>query len=97
MGTVFITTGTILFAMSVFTCSEWLLAVSNVVVGVQVERTGPPAGGINITLGVLLLLASWGWRRRRKRKGSAAVGSRSMALRDALARNMRDRVIPVPA
>jgi hypothetical protein len=96
MGTVFITTGTILFATSVFTRSEWLMAVTNVVVGVQVERAGPPAGVINITLGVLLLLNSWN-RRRRKRKGAAAVGARSMALRDALARNMWDRVIPVPA
>jgi hypothetical protein len=97
MGTVFITTVTILFATSVFTGSEWLMAVTNVVVGVQVEGTGPPAGVINITLGVLLLLDSWNRRRRRKRKGAAAVGARSMALRDALARNMWDRVIPVPA
>ena len=65
MGTMFLITGTALFAVSVLARSQWLLAVTCLVIGVQIERAGPPAGVINITLGVLLLLASWNRRRRR--------------------------------
>jgi hypothetical protein len=96
MGTAFLTTGTVLLAVSVLTRSQWLLAVTSVVVGVQIERAGPPAGVINITLGLLLLLVLWN-RRRRDRERPAAAGAKSRALRDALARRMRDRAIPVPA
>jgi hypothetical protein len=74
VGTMFLITGTGLFAVSVLARSQWMLAVTCLVIGVQIERAGPPAGLINITLGVLLLLASWnGWRRRRRGK-PAAVG-----------------------
>ena len=54
MGTMFLITGTALFAVSVLARSQWLLAVTCLVIGVQIERAGPPAGVINITLGVLL-------------------------------------------
>lgn len=97
MGTMFLITGTGLFAVSVLARSQWLLAVTCLVIGVQIERAGPPAGVINITLGVLLLLASWnGWRRRR-RGTPAAVGAKARATRDALVRHMRDRAVPLPA
>lgn len=97
MGTMFLITGTGLFAVSVLARSQWLLAVTCLVIGVQIERAGAPAGLINITLGVLLLLASWnGWRRRRRGK-PAAVGAKARAARDALVRRMRDRVVPLPA
>jgi type VI protein secretion system component VasK len=97
VGTMFLITGTALFATSVLARSQWLLAVACLVIGVQIERAGPPAGVISITLGVLLLLASWNrWRRRRRGK-PAAVGAKARAARDALVRHMRDRVIPVPA
>ena len=97
MGTMFLITGTALFAVSVLARSQWLLAVTCLVIGVQIERAGPPAGVINITLGVLLLLVSWNrWRRRRRGK-SAAVGAKAKAVRDALVRHMRDRAVPVPA
>jgi hypothetical protein len=93
----FLITGTALFAVSVLARSRWLLAVTCLVIGVQVERAGPPAGVINITLGVLLLLASWNrWRRRRHGK-PAAVGAKARAARDALVRHMRDRLVPLPA
>ena len=95
MGAVFIITGTVMFAASVFTRSEWLIAVTNVAIGAQVERAGPPAGVINITVGVLLLL--WNWRQRRNPGRPAAAGAKSRALRDALIRHMRDRSVPVPA
>lgn len=97
MGIVFLTTGTALFATSVLTRSQWLMAVTCLVTGVQVERAGPPAGVINITLGLLLLLLLWSRRRRRKREGTSAAGAKSRALRDALVRHMRDHAIPVPA
>ena len=97
VGTMFLITGTGLFAVSVLARSQWLLAVTCLVIGVQIERAGPPAGVINITLGVLLLLASWnGWRRRRRGK-PAAVGAKARAARDALVRRMRDRAVPLPA
>lgn len=86
-----------MFAVSVLTGSDWLMAVTNVVIGVEIERTGPPAGVINITLGLLLLLVSWNQRRRRKRKGTTAEGAKFRALRDALVRRMRGQAIPVPA
>jgi len=97
VGTIFLITGTALFATSVLARSQWLLAVTCLVIGVQIERAGPPAGVINITLGVLLLLASWNtwWRRRRGK--SAAVGAKARAVRGALVRHMRDRAVPVPA
>lgn len=97
MGTLFLVTGTGLFAVSVLARSRWLLAVTCLVTGVQIERAGPPAGVINITLGVLLLLASWNRRRRRKRGQPAAVGAKARAARDALVRHMRDRAVPLPA
>jgi hypothetical protein len=97
VGIVFLTTGTAPFATSLLTRSQWLMAFTCVVIGVQIERAGPPAGVINITLGVLLLLVWWNRRRRRKREKPAAVGAKSRALRDALVRGMRDRVAPVPA
>jgi hypothetical protein len=97
MGIVFLTTGTALFAASVLTRSAWLMAVTNVVVGIQLERAGPPAGVISITLGLLLVLVSWNRRQRRKRKGAQAPGARPRALRDALARHMRDRAVSVPS
>jgi hypothetical protein len=93
----FLITGTGLFAVSVRARSQWLLAVTCLVIGVQVERAGPPAGVINITLGVLLLLAWWNRRRRRKRGQGAAVGAKARAARDALVRHMRDRAVPLPA
>lgn len=96
MGIVFLTMDTALFAASLVTRSGWLMAVTNLVIGIQVERAWPPAGVINITLGLLLLLISWNRRQRRKRKVAAAAGARSRVLRDALARHMRDRAIPVP-
>ena len=75
MGIVFLTTGTVLFATSVLTRSQWLMAVTCVVTGVQVERAGPPAGVINITLGLLLLLLLlWSRRRHRKRERTSAAG-----------------------
>ena len=67
VGIMFLITGTALFAVSVLPRSQWLLAVTCLVIGVQIERAGPPAGVINITLGVLLLLVLWNRRRRRKR------------------------------
>lgn len=96
MGIVFLITGAALFAASVLTGSDWLLAVTNLWSGVEAERSGPPAGVISITLGLLLLLLLWS-RRRRKREGTAAAGAKSRALRDALVRRMRDLAIPVPA
>ena len=97
MGIVFLITGTALFATSVLARSQLLMAITCLVIGVQIERAGPPAGVINITLGVLLLLVSWNrWRRRRRGK-SAAVGAKAKAVRDALVRHMRDRAVPVPA
>jgi hypothetical protein len=96
VGTMFLITGTGLFAVSVLARSQWLLAVTCLVIGVQIERAGPPAGVINITLGVLLLLASWN-RRQRRRGKPAAVGAKARAARDALVRHMRDRAVPVPA
>jgi hypothetical protein len=97
VGTMFLITGTGLFAVSVLARSQWLLAVTCLVIGVQIERAGPPAGVINIMLGVLLLLASWNRRRRRRRGQPAAVGAKARAVRDALVRRMRGRVVPVPA
>lgn len=97
METVFLTTGTVLFATWVLTRSQWLMAVTSVVVGVQIERAGPPAGVINITLGLLVLLVLWNRRQRRNRKRPAAVGAKSRALRDALAKRMRDHAVPLPA
>lgn len=97
MGIVFLTTGTVLLAASVLTRSLWLLAVTSVVVGVQIERAGPPAGVINVTLGLLLLRVLWNRRQRRNRARPATAGAKSRALRDALARRMRDHAIPVPA
>jgi hypothetical protein len=96
VGIVFLTTGAVLFATSVFTGSDWLLAVTNLLIGVEAERSGPPAGVISITLGLLLLLF-WNRRRRRKRERPAAAGAKSRALRDAVVRRMRDHAIPVPA
>ena len=96
MGNMFLITGTGLFAVSVLARSQWMLAVTCLVIGVQIERAGPPAGVINITLGVLLLLASWN-RRRRGRGKPAAVGAKARAARDALFRHMRDRAVPLPA
>jgi hypothetical protein len=93
----FLITGIALFAVSVLARSQWLLAVTCLVIGVQIERAGQPAGVINITLGVLLLLASWNRRQRRRRGKPAAVGAKARAARDALVRRMRDRVVPVPA
>jgi hypothetical protein len=95
MGIVFLTTGTALFAASVITRSAWLIAVTNVVIGIQSERAGPAAGVINVTLGLLLLFA-W-WNRRRKREGAAAAGAKSRALRDAVVRRMRGLAFPVQA
>ena len=97
MGIVFLITGTALFATSVLARSQLLMAITCLVIGVQIERAGPPAGLINITLGVLLLLGSWnGWRRRGRGK-AAAVGAKARAVRGALVRHMRDRAVPVPA
>jgi hypothetical protein len=97
VGIMFLITGTALFATSVLARSQWLLAVTCLVIGVQIERAGPPAGVINITLGVLLLLVSWNrWRRRRRGKPTA-VGAKARAVRDALVRHRRDRALPVPA
>jgi len=97
VGIIFLATGTTLFAASVLTGSDWLMAIANVVIGAEIERSGPPAGVISITLGLLLLLVSWNQRRRRKRKGTQAGGAKSRALRDALVRRMRGQAIPVPA
>lgn len=94
MGIAFLATGTVLFATSVLTRSQWLMAVTNVLIGVQIERAGPPAGVINIALG-LLLLVSWNRRQGRKREKPAAAGAKSRALRDALVRRMRDHAVPV--
>lgn len=94
MGTPFLITGTALFAVSVLADKDWLIAVTSLVIGVQIERSGPPGGVINITLGLLLLLVVWN-RRRRKRGGAAASGAKSRGLRDALVRHMRDHAIPV--
>jgi hypothetical protein len=95
VGTLFLITGTALFTVSVLAGKDWMMAVTSLVIGVQIERSGPPGGVINITLGLLLLLVVW--NRRRKRKGTVAVGAKSRALRDALVRRMRDRVILIPA
>jgi uncharacterized protein (TIGR03382 family) len=97
VGAVFLITGTVLFAAAVLTRSDWLMGVTSVVIGVQVERAGPPGGVINITLGLLLLLFLWRRRRHRKREGTPAAGARSRALRDVLVRRMRDLAVPVPA
>lgn len=95
MGIMFLITGTALFAVSVLACSQWLLAVTCLVIGVQIERAGPSAGVINITLGVLLLVSWNRWRRRRGKP--AAAGAKARAARDALVRHMRDHAVPVPA
>jgi hypothetical protein len=92
----FLITGTGLLAVSVLARSRWLLAVTCLVIGVQIERAGPPAGVINITLGAMLLLDSWN-RRRRGRGKAAAAGAKARAARDALVRHMRDRAVPLPA
>ena len=97
MGIMFLITGTILFAVSVLARSQWLLGATCLVIGVQIERAGPSAGVINVTLGVLLLLAAWNRRRRRRRGKPAAVGAKARAARDALVRHMRDRAVPLPA
>jgi MYXO-CTERM domain-containing protein len=96
VGILFLTTGTALFATSVLTGSDWLLAVTNLLIGVEAERSGPPAGVISLTLGLLLVLLLWR-RRRRKREGTATGGAKSRALRDALVKRIRDLAIPVPA
>jgi hypothetical protein len=96
VGTMFLVTGTGLLAVSVLARRRWLLAVTCLVIGIQIERAGPPAGVINITLGVRLLLDSWN-RRRRGRGKAAAVGAKARAARDALVRQMRDRAVPLPA
>jgi membrane protein implicated in regulation of membrane protease activity len=95
MGTGFIVAGTVLLAASLLTGRGWVIAVNNLVVGVEIERCGPPGGVISITLGLLLLVV-W-WNRRRKREKPAAAGAKSRTLRDALARRMRVHAIPVPA
>jgi hypothetical protein len=74
MGTVFITTSIVLFATSVLTRSEWLIAATNVVIGIQIECAGPPAGVINITIG-LLLLVHWN-RRQRRGRGQPTAGAK---------------------
>jgi hypothetical protein len=84
-----------MFTVSVLAGKDWMMAVTSLVIGVQIEHSGPPGGVINITLGLLLLLVVW--NRRRKRKETVAAGAKSRALRDALVRRMRDRVILVPA
>jgi hypothetical protein len=96
MGIMFLITGTGLLTVSVLARSQWLLAVTCLVIGVQVECAGPPAGVIDITLGVLLLLALWN-RRRRRRGRPAAVGAKARAARDALVRPRRARAPPLPA
>ena len=97
MGIVFLVMGTALFTASVLTGSDWPMAITNIMIGVEMERAGPPAGVINIILGLLLLLVSWNRRRRRKREGTTAEGAKSRALRDALVRRMRGQAISVSA
>lgn len=97
MGIVSLTIGIALFATSVLTRSDRLMAITSIVVGADLERSGPLAGSINITLGILLLLTLRNRRRRRRHKGTAATGAKSRALRDALARRVRNHAIPVPA
>lgn len=94
MGIAFLATGTVLLATSVLARSQWLMAVTSVLIGVQIERAGPPAAVINIALG-LLLLVSWNRRQHRKREKPAAAGAKSRALRDALVGRMRDHAVPV--
>jgi hypothetical protein len=97
MGIVFLAAATGLLGASVLNRSQWLIAVTNVVVGVQIELAGPPAGAINITLGLLLLLILWHKRRRRNRVRPTAAGTKSRAMRDSLAKRMRDYAVPAPA
>jgi hypothetical protein len=97
MPVIFMIAGAALFGVSVLTRSATLLAVTNLVIGVELERIQPPAGVIDITLGLLLLLVSWNRRRPRKRRSPEAAGTKSRAIRAALVRAMRDRAIPVPA
>lgn len=92
----YLSISTALFAVAVIAGSDWLIAITNLVIGVELERCGPPAGVISITLGLLLLLASLSGRLRR-RKGTTAAGAKSRALRDALVRRMQDHAFPVPA
>jgi hypothetical protein len=97
VGSVFLIIGTALFAVSVLAGSDCLLAVTNVVIGVEVALSGAPLGGVlSITLGLSMLLALWNRQRRRKRQGTAVAGAKSRALRDALVRRMRGQAIPIP-
>jgi hypothetical protein len=97
VGNAFLISGTVLFTVSVLARSDWLTAITCLVAGVWLECSAPPAGVINITLAFLLLLVLWRRRRRRRHGEPAAAGAKSRALRDALARRMRDLSVPVPA
>jgi hypothetical protein len=93
VGIVFMTAGFVLFAASLVTRRIGLPGVANLVIGIQLS--GPAWGGIiNTTLGLLLLHAWWN-RRHRRRCGTPALGAKFRALRDALARRMQERAIPI--
>ena len=95
MGIAFMTAGFVLFAASLVTRRIGLLGVANLVIGIGIQLSGPAWGGIiNTTLGLLLLHAWWN-RRHRRRCGTPALGAKFRALRDALARRMQERAIPV--
>lgn len=77
--------------------SDGLLGAASVVIGIGIQLSSPWWGGaIPAVLGLLLLLAWWNSRWRR-RHGMAGLGARSRELRDALARRMAERTIPLPA
>ena len=85
-----------LLTASVIAGSDGLLGAANLAIGISVQLSGPVWGGsISTTLG-LLLLGTWWNRRRRRRRAIAALGAKSMTLRQTLARRMAGRTIPVP-
>jgi membrane protein implicated in regulation of membrane protease activity len=95
VGIVFITVGSVLFAAPMIIRSLAVIGAANLVIGIGIQLSGPAWGGtINTTLGLLLLYAWWN-RRNRRHRGTSALGAKSRALREALAKRLQERSVPV--
>lgn len=95
MGIIFITAGSVLFVAPMIVRSLTLIGTANLVIGIGIQLSGPVWGGIiNTTLGLLLLYAWWN-RRHRRHRGTSALGAKSRALREALAKRLQERSVPV--